>query len=186
MSRAIVDSIEDEYHRYKALAEGAFAQVSDEELCAFEDDTSNAIVAIVWHLAGNLASRFEDFRTSDGEKPWRNREEEFDARSVTGEEMLAKWHRGWSALFAALADLTDADLGATVTIRRQPLRIDQALHRSLAHAAYHVGQIVYVAKALRGAAWKSLSIPRGGSAAYNEAPDKELPGRHTAALRTNL
>src|SRR4051812_17021757 len=112
MARIIVESIEAEYRRYKALGEGAMAQVTDVELCAYDSDTDNAIVAIVWHLAGNLASRFQDFRTSDGEKPWRDRESEFDRRQISRDEVLAQWHRGWTTLFDALAPLQDSDLDA--------------------------------------------------------------------------
>jgi uncharacterized damage-inducible protein DinB len=183
MARTIVESIEAEYRRYKALADGALAQVSDEEICRADSAGDNAIVAIVWHLSGNLASRFENFRTGDGEKSWRDRESEFDGRQVTREEWNAQWNRGWDALFGAIAPLADADLDATVTIRRQPLRIDQALLRSVTHAAYHVGQIVYLAKQFRGAAWKSLSIPRGMSEAYNQSPANERAEAHAAALR---
>jgi uncharacterized damage-inducible protein DinB len=173
MSRALVESIEAEYRRYKAIGEGALAQVTDDEICRIISDTDNAIVAIVWHLSGNLASRFEDFRGSDGEKPWRDRESEFDRRQVTREQLLARWNRGWDALFAATGSLDDDDLNESVTIRRQALRIDQALLRSVTHTAYHVGQIVYLAKLFRDNEWKSLSIPRGMSEAYNRAPDHE-------------
>ena len=186
MARTAVETIEAEYRRYKALGEGAMAQVTDAELCAVDTDTDNAIVAIVWHLAGNLASRFEDFRTSDGEKPWRDRESEFDHRQVSRDDILAYWNRGWDRLFDAIAPLQDADLAATVTIRRQPLRIDQALLRSVTHAAYHVGQIVYLAKKFRGADWKSLSIPRGMSAAYNRMPATETAAAQAAAIRDRL
>jgi hypothetical protein len=186
MARIIVETIEAEFRRYKALGEGAMAQVTDAELCAADIDTDNAIVAIVWHLAGNLASRFEDFRTSDGEKPWRDRESEFDRRQVSRDDILAYWHRGWDKLFEAIGPLEDADLAGTVTIRRQPLRIDQALVRSVTHAAYHVGQIVYLAKRFRGEEWKSLSIPRGMSEAYNRRPGTETADAQAAAIRGRL
>ena len=114
----------------------------------------NSILVICWHVAGNLRSRFTDFLTSDGEKPWRNREEEFQDRAATRAELLAHWEMGWSALLDALAGLTDSDLARTVTIRGQPLRVHEALLRSLAHVSYHVGQVVYAARALRGGAWR--------------------------------
>jgi uncharacterized damage-inducible protein DinB len=172
---AIVQSIRAEFLRYKSLGEGALAQLRDEELCASPPGGGNSVATICWHIAGNFQSRFTDFLTTDGEKPWRKREEEFDSRQVTKAELLAKWESGWSAALATLAGLSDADLPATVTIRQQPLLVHEALHRSLAHVASHVGQIVYVAKAMRGDAWKSLSIPRGMSAAYNKGPSKERP-----------
>ncbi len=173
--RQLIDSIRSEYGRYKQLAEDAMAQLEEESLAAPGPNDGNSIATICWHMSGNLASRFTDFLTSDGEKPWRRREEEFYARHVTRAELLAKWAQGWDVLFHALADLNDADLGRTVTIRQQPLRVHEALHRSLAHTSYHVGQIVYLAKAMRGKDWRYLSIPPGQSAAYNAAPDKERP-----------
>ena len=163
----LIGSIEEEYRRYKALAEGAFAQLTEHELSQADSSDDNSIAMIVWHVSGNFMSRFTDFRDSDGEKPWRDRDQEFAPRPVTRSELLDRWESGWRVLFGALRGLSDADLAETVTIRGQSLRIDQALHRSVAHTAYHVGQIVYVAKSLRGAEWKSLSIPKGGSAAYN-------------------
>jgi len=160
--RALVTSIEGEYRRYKSLGENAVNQLPDAQL-ADAAGSSNSIAIIVWHLAGNLTSRFTDFLTSDGEKLWRDRDSEFLARQVTRAELQAKWEDGWRVLFAALSALTDADLAKTVTIRGQPHTVAEALHRSLAHTSYHVGQIVFVAKALRGADWRYLSIPPGRS-----------------------
>lgn len=173
--RDVVAAIEAEYRRYKALAEGAFTQLTDEQLCRGGGDTANAIAVIVWHVSGNLASRFTDFLTADGEKPWRNRDEEFVARQVGREEFLAKWQAGWTVLQGTLATLSDADLGRTIIIRGQPMSVLEALQRSLAHVCYHVGQIVYVAKALRGDGWTYLSIAPGASAAYNANPTREKP-----------
>jgi uncharacterized damage-inducible protein DinB len=178
----IIDSIRAEYMRYKALAEAAIAQLRDDELAIQAPNCGNSIATISWHISGNLQSRFTDFLTSDGEKPWRDREEEFEVRRVTREELLSKWARGWDALVGALATLTDEQLQLTVTIRGQPLRVHEALHRSLAHASYHVGQIVYAAKAMRGKDWKYLSIAPGGSKAYNAAPQFEHANSQTAAL----
>jgi hypothetical protein len=183
MSRILIDSIAAEYARYKALGEGAFAQLEEAELSHSGADESNSITAIVWHLAGNLKSRFTDFRTTDGEKAWRHRDEEFAQRIVSRQQLLDQWEDGWHTLFMALDALTDEDLHQTITIRRQSLTIHQALHRSLAHASYHVGQIIYVAKSIRGVAWHTLSIARGESEAYNTAPDRELPG--TSRLRSS-
>jgi hypothetical protein len=183
LTRTLIEAITAEYARYKALGEGAFAQLEDAPLTKELGDGTNSIAVIAWHLGGNLKSRFTDFRTADGEKPWRNREEEFAAREVSRQELLAKWEEGWSALFSALEELTDEDLGATVTIRRQPLRIDQALLRSLAHASYHVGQIVHIAKVFRGADWRSLSIPRGASDSYNRNPGNETAAHHAAVIK---
>ena len=175
--RDLVSSIEAEYKRYKSLGEMAFAQVEEGQLTQTFDASDNSIATIVWHVSGNLRSRFTDFLTADGEKPWRDRESEFDSRAVSRDELTAKWAEGWKALFDALAPLRDADLSRTVTIRGQPLKVYEALHRSLAHVSYHVGQIVYLAKSFRGDEWSSLSIPRGGSTAYNQNPTREKAPR---------
>jgi hypothetical protein len=171
--KPFIESIRGEYVRYRKLAEDAMAQLDEASLVAPGPNEGLSIATICWHVSGNLASRFTDFLASDGEKPWRRREEEFHARSVARVELLAKWAQGWDVLFGALDRLSDADLERTVTIRQQPLRVHEALHRSLAHTSYHVGQIVYLAKSMRGKNWQYLSIPPGLSDAYNAAPDKE-------------
>jgi hypothetical protein len=173
--RDVVGSIEGEYRRYKKLGDEAIAQVDEAQLGVSGGPSSNSVAAMVWHVSGNLASRFTDFLDSDGEKPWRDRESEFAQRSVSRAELGAKWEDGWRALFGALAGLTDAHLQQSVAIRGVPLPVLDALHRSLAHTAYHVGQIVYVAKALRGGEWRWLTIPPGGSGAYNQNPAREKP-----------
>ncbi len=180
--REFVSSIEGEYRRYKALGESAMAQLSDAELNAVDGASANSITMIVWHMGGNLASRFTEFLTSDGEKPWRKRDDEFAPRDAARADVMAHWERGWAALFEALATLTDADLAGTVTIRAVPLLVHEALHRSLSHAAYHVGQMVHIAKCHRGGAWTSLSIPPGQSAAYNLAPTQESARAHALKL----
>lgn len=177
-----IEAIADEYVRYKALGESAIAQLTDEELALVASEGGNSVTAIVWHVAGNLESRFTDFRTSDGEKPWRDRDEEFVLRTVTKADVLEKWERGWKALTAAIAELSDDDLLGTITIRRQQLRIDQALQRSLAHTTYHVGQIVFLAKQIRSGGWKCLSIPLGGSAAHNARGADESAKAHARVL----
>lgn len=164
----IVESIRAEYARYKTLGERSIAQLSDAQLTASSSADTNSIATICWHISGNLKSRFTDFLTTDGEKAWRNREEEFAQRTVTREALLAKWDDGWSAVLSALEGLTDKDLMRVITIRTEPMEVHQALHRSLAHTAHHVGQIVYLAHVLRGSDWKYLSIPPGQSAAFNE------------------
>ena len=178
----MIDSIRDEYLRYRALAEAAIDQLTEDQLSADGANGGNSVAVICWHVSGNLRSRFTEFLTSDGEKPWRKREEEFQARTVTRDELLSKWNQGWDALLGTLANLTDEQLQVTVTIRGQPLRVHEALHRSLAHLSYHVGQIVYLAKSLRGKDWKYLSIPPGKSDEYNQAPKLERPAAQQAAL----
>ncbi len=179
---SVVDSIRAEYQRYQLLAERALGQVPDEMLGAPGPGGGNSLTTIAWHVAGNLRSRFTAFLTEDGEKPWRNREDEFASRTVSREALRTQWLAGWSILYDALTPITDGDLHRTVTIRGQPLAVHDALHRSLAHVSYHVGQIVYVAHAFRGEAWEYLSIAPGGSAAYNAAPTHETPGAHVARL----
>ena len=181
----LIASIDAEYKRYKALAEAAIAQVGDEELARTGPGESNSIEMLVRHLTGNLRSRFTDFRTSDGEKPWRNRDEEFEPATLSREQLLKGWEDAWAVLFEALAGLSDSALAGTITVRGQPLQIDEALLRSLAHAAYHVGQIVYLAKAIRAEGWHNLSIPRGGSQAYNRAPTHETAARHAGKLQSS-
>jgi uncharacterized damage-inducible protein DinB len=179
----IVESVRAEYVRYKTLAEAAIRQLDDAQLAAHTSGNSNSIATISWHVAGNLKSRFTDFLTSDGEKPWRHREEEFQPRTVTKAELLEKWEDGWAALHSALAELRDDQLHGTVTIRQQPLAVHEALNRSLAHVAYHVGQIVYMAKSLCGSDWNYLSIPPGKSDEYNRNPNGEHAAGHTATLK---
>lgn len=171
----LIESIHSEFRRYKALGEGAMAQVTDAELSTPGPNGGNSIATICWHLSGNFRSRFTDFLAADGEKPWRQRDEEFLPRPVSRDELLATWNQGWNTVLETLASLTDHHLHHTVTIRNQPLLVHEALHRSLAHLSYHVGQIVYIAKAMRGDQWASLSIPPGQSAAYNQKPDRERP-----------
>ena len=178
----LIKSIEAEYLRYKALAETALAQVPEPSLSQPGTAEGNSLAVICWHLSCNLKSRFTDFLTSDGEKPWRNREDEFRPRTVSRVELIEKWDDGWGVLLAALAELTDDDLTKIVRIRGRVLAVHAALHRSLAHASYHVGQIVYLAHAIYGANWRYLSIPPGASAAYNANPRFETAATHAGAL----
>lgn len=157
--RAIVVSFETEFRRYKELAEKTIAQLSDEELARTGSNTDNSIATLIWHISGNLESRFTDFLTSDGEKPWRQRESEFETRSVDRGQALEKWERGWRRLFDTVGELADNDLVRSVSIRQEPLTVHAALARSLAHVSYHVGQIVYLGKMMKTADWTYLSIP---------------------------
>jgi uncharacterized damage-inducible protein DinB len=181
---ALIRSIEGEYRRYKALAEAALAQVPDARLSEPGPSGGNSLAVICWHVSGNLRSRFTDFLTSDGEKPWRLRDEEFAARQVSRAELQAKWDQGWTVLLATLGTLTDADLTKSVVIRGQSMAVHEALHRSLAHTTCHVGQIVYLAHAFCGDAWRYLSIAPGASAAYNADPRAEKPEAHAETLRS--
>lgn len=173
----MIEDFRGEYRRYRLLAEGALAQMPDGALNHVPSPDGNSAAMIVRHVSGNFVSRFTDFLTADGEKPTRDREGEFEERSYTRAEMDAHWAAGWRVVEDALAGLTDADLSRTITIRRQPLTVSAALCRSLAHVAYHVGQIVQLARMTADKPWQSLSIPRGQSAAYNAAPTREKAPR---------
>lgn len=156
------------FRHYKKLADGAMAQVSDDQLYAALDGEMNSIAVMVKHMAGNMRSRWTDFLTSDGEKPDRNRDSEFVEPPAGREALMTVWDEGWNCLFAALEPLTDADLARTVTIRGEAHSAMQAINRQVAHYSYHCGQIVFLAKHFRGDAWVSLSVPRGGSGGFNE------------------
>lgn len=155
------------FRYYKKLAERAMAQLTDEQLFTALDEESNSIAIIVKHMAGNMRSRWTDFLTSDGEKPDRNRDNEFEKPPGTREALLALWEQGWGCLFEALEALTDADLTRTITIRGEAHSVMQAVNRQVAHYPYHCGQIVFLAKHLNYAGWKSLSVPRGKSQEFN-------------------
>jgi Protein of unknown function (DUF1572) len=153
---------------YKKLAEGAFAQISDEDFFRTIDEESNSIAVNMKHMAGNMLSRWTDFLTTDGEKPERNRDLEFMMLpATTKDEMLAYWEKGWKCTIDAVEPLTPDDLMRTVTIRGQDHTVVQAINRQVAHYAYHVGQIVYLAKHFRSSEWKSLSVPKNKSAEVN-------------------
>lgn len=165
-----------EFQRLKSLADGAISQCSDEQFFAMPAPDDNSIAVLAKHVAGNLVSRWTDLLTSDGEKPDRNRDAEFEILpGDSRERLLASWEQGWSILFASLSSLTEADLSRVITIRGESLTVLQAVNRQLAHYSYHVGQIVYIAKHFCGASWKTLSIPRGGSATFNLRPSAYVP-----------
>lgn len=155
------------FRYYKMLGDKAMAQVSDSGLLVAIDHESNSIAIIVKHLAGNMVSRWTDFLTSDGEKPGRDRDAEFLAPPRTRAELLAMWENGWKIAFDSLAPLTEEDMSRTIRIRGEAHSVMQAISRQLAHYAYHVGQIVFLAKHLASDHWSSLSIPRGKSAEFN-------------------
>ncbi len=152
---------------YKKLAEGAMAQVTDEQLLAVLDSEMNSIAVVVKHMAGNMRSRWTGFLTSDGEKPDRQRDAEFVDPPQTREALLALWENGWNCVFEALDPLSEQDLGRTVTIRGEAHSVMQAINRQLGHYAYHCGQIVLLAKHFSHDRWKSLSVPRGRSGEFN-------------------
>jgi hypothetical protein len=156
------------FRYYKQLAERAFAQISDEDFFRTIDDESNSIAVNIKHMAGNMLSRWTDFLTTDGEKPERNRDMEFVMLpETTREDMLAYWEKGWQCVFDAVGPLIPDDLMRTVTIRGQDHTVVQAINRQIAHYAYHVGQIVYLAKHFKANDWQTLSVPKNKSAEFN-------------------
>ncbi|HWF86410.1 MAG TPA: DUF1572 family protein [Vicinamibacterales bacterium] len=168
MREYLVDVVRTLKH-YKALGEGALAQVDDADLHVLIDPDANSLAIIVKHVAGNLRSRFADFLTTDGEKPERNRDGEFEMPDrASRAQILVMWNEGWSVALAAIEALTPADLDRTIHIRREPFLVPEALNRSAAHTAYHVGQIVFLAKHFAGSKWKSLSIPKNQSRNYSQ------------------
>jgi len=156
------------FRQYKSLAERAMAQLPDDRLFAALDGESNSIAIIVKHMAGNMRSRWTDFLTTDGEKPDRHRDTEFEAGPETREGLLHMWEEGWQHVFTALEPLTDADLGRTVLIRGEPHSVMQAINRQVAHYSNHIGQIILLAKHYAGDGWTAVTIPRKRSAEYNQ------------------
>jgi uncharacterized protein DUF1572 len=158
---AYLEDVRLQFTRLKKLAEDAVIQVSDAELLVTLDPESNSLAVIMKHMAGNLRSRFTDFLTTDGEKPDRNRDGEFEIdRAPSRQAIMADWESGWTVLFETLATLGEDDVLLEVTIRGESLSVIHALDRQMTHHAYHVGQIVFLAKHLRSSAWKNLSMPR--------------------------
>ena len=155
------------FRYYKKLAEGAMAQVTDDQLAAVLDGEMNSIAIVVKHMAGNMRSRWTGFLESDGEKPDRQRDTEFEAPPATRTELMAIWEDGWGRVFSALEPLAETDLGRTVTIRGEAHSVMQAINRQIAHYAYHTGQIVMLAKHFQAAQWRSLTVPRRQSEQFN-------------------
>lgn len=156
------------FRYYKHLAERAIEQVSDEELFLAIDGEANSIAIIVKHMTGNMRSRFTNFLVEDGEKPWRNRDAEFQDPILTRQAMLDDWDGAWQVLFDAIEPLTDDDMNRTVTVRGEPHSVMQAILRQVAHYSHHVGQIVLLAKHFRGPEWRTLSVPKGKSAEFTQ------------------
>lgn len=157
-----------QFEYYKMLGEKSFAQLPEEGLfLQFGEDTNSAAM-VARHMSGNMLSRFTDFLTTDGEKPWRNRDQEFEPWTGSRQELYVLWNMGWDCLLTTLAGLQETDLEKIVYIRNEGHTVIEAINRQLAHYAYHVGQIIYIAKLIQKQNWRSLSIPRNGSTLYNE------------------
>lgn len=165
-----LDSLKKRLLSYRELAEKTFAQLNDEQIHWQPAGEPNSIYIIVKHMSGNMLSRFTDFLTTDGEKPWRERDAEFEDNEpeATKADMTMIWNKGWDCLLQTLDSLTDADLSKIIHIRTEPLIVIDALNRQLGHYPYHVGQIVYLGKIMKAGNWQSLSIPKGQSQQFNE------------------
>lgn len=172
-------SLQKQFLYYKSLGEKAINQLEEEQLYLQFNPESNSIAILVHHLAGNMLSRFTDFLTTDGEKSWRNRDEEFTNPFQSKKELLEYWDKGWDCLFNTLEELTESDLEKTVYIRNDGHTVTEALNRQLAHSPYHIGQIVFIAKVLKNEDWQTLSIPRNQSSEYNSRKfSQEKEKRH--------
>ena len=163
IGRTYLDEVRRQFRGYKRMGEGAMEQCSDEDLFRPLDAEANSIAILVQHITGNQRSRFTDFLTSDGEKPDRNRDQEFEAVVKTRDELMQRWNAGWELMFRTLESLSPEDLLKEVTIRGESYSALRAINRQIAHYASHIGQLVLLAKHYRGAEWKSLSIPKGQS-----------------------
>jgi hypothetical protein len=161
------------FHFYKDMGDKTFEQLGDKDFFIQPSSESNSIAIIIQHLYGNMRSRFTDFLIEDGEKPWRNRDAEFEPMDVSKADLLSFWNAGWEGVFSALQTLHSKDLTKTVYIRQEPMTVIDALLRQLAHYAYHVGQVVYVAKMIKDAAWKTLSIPKRRAGQVNNEAEQQ-------------
>jgi len=168
-----LEEIQRQLRGHKRMAEAAIAQLQDDELFTIIDPEANSVALLIKHIAGNARSRFTDFLATDGEKPHRFRDQEFEVSATTTRaEVMRWWEEGWSIVFSTLDSLTPEDVSRTVTIRGEPHTVVQALNRALGHYAQHIGQIVFLAKHLRSKQWKTLSIPRGKSEDFKVGKSK--------------
>ena len=168
MEENYLESIKKQFQYYKFLGEKTFDQLTAAELFWQYNPESNSIAIIVNHLSGNMRSRWTDFLTSDGEKEWRNRDQEFESVIRSKDELLKRWNEGWQCLFEALDSVNRDNFNMEVYIRNQGHTVVEAINRQLAHYSYHVGQLVYIGRMVRASAWCSLSIPKGGSQTFNK------------------
>ncbi|AHF14584.1 DUF1572 family protein [Niabella soli] len=157
-----------QFKDYKLLAEKTFAQLEDKDFHYNPDKVNNNLAVNITHMHGNMLSRWTDFLAKDGEKEWRRRDEEFEEQNLNQEQLLQLWEAGWTCLFNALESLHPEDLDKTIYIRTKPLTVLEAVQRQLTHYSYHVGQIVFIGKHIKGDQWQGLSVPKGGSKQFNE------------------
>lgn len=179
-----LNSIIKQFEYYKSVGEKTIVQLEDTDLFWQYNEASNSISIIINHLWGNMNSRWTDFLTSDGEKEWRNRDLEFESVIASREEMLLKWNEGWGVLFGALNEINTSNFKTKIYIRNQEHTIIEAINRQLAHYAYHIGQIAYIGRMIKGLEWRSLTIPKGDSKAFNSA--KFSKGKHGGHFSDDL
>lgn len=168
INRIFLDAVLNRLRYYKELGERTFEQLTDDDFHYQPNEESNSIAVIIQHMAGNMLSRWTNFLNEDGEKDWRNRDNEFEEQNLTARQLIELWQKGWSCCLDAIRSLKENDLLKTITIRNEELNVVDAINRQLAHYPYHVGQIIYVAKLIKNKDWKNLSIPKGGSAEFNQ------------------
>ena len=169
INNSYLESVQKQFLYYKTLGEKAIDQLEPEQLFVSVNEDTNSIATIIKHLSGNMLSRWTDFLTTDGEKEWRNRDDEFESNSNTREEVMKIWNNGWNCFFNALNSLTADQLTTIIYIRNEGNTVVEAINRQLAHYPYHIGQIVFYAKMLKKSEWSSLSIPKNKSNSYNAA-----------------
>ena len=167
MENALLSGIIKQFIYYKTVGDKTFEQLKFEEMTIQYNKESNSISIIVKHMVGNMLSRWTNFLSEDGEKPWREREQEFEATYTTKDELITSWEAGWKCLFDAIAPLNDEDLEKIIYIRNEAHTVAEAIFRQLGHYSYHIGQIAYLGKMIKGEDWISLSIPKGGTSSYN-------------------
>ncbi|TMI61346.1 MAG: DUF1572 domain-containing protein [Bacteroidetes bacterium] len=162
---------------YKELGEKTFEQLNDADFHFQPSSESNSIAVMIQHMVGNMLSRFTNFLTEDGEKNWRNRDDEFEVHNYSKQQLIDLWNKGWKCFLDVLESLKEEDLMKTITIRKEQLNVTDAIIRQLAHYPYHIGQIVYVGRLIKNESWKNLSIPKGNSQAYNQSSDIKDPAK---------
>lgn len=173
LATEFLDSAIKRFESYKVLGEKTFAQLTDEQLLRQPNAASNSIAIIIQHLHGNMRSRWTNFLSEDGEKPWRKRDDEFEVQYGSKDQLLRLWQDGWKVLLDTLHALKEDDLEKSITIRSEPLIVVDAINRQLAHYSYHVGQMVYLGRWMKEAEWQSLSIPKGASANFTAGHKKQ-------------
>jgi Protein of unknown function (DUF1572) len=172
-----LNSIKKQFEYYKLLGDKTFEQLNNQDIHWQLNKDSNSVSIIVKHIVGNMLSRWTDFLTEDGEKEWRKRDQEFEDAYQNKEALITDWEKGWQCLFDAIQPLTDQDLEHIIYIRNQGHTVTESIHRQLSHYAYHIGQIVFIGKLIKGENWKSLSVPKGQSSAYNKEKFSKDKGR---------